>query len=302
MTDTWDCQEARVALGVYVLGAIDPAERVLVDAHLATCEACRAELAEFADLPTLLALVPAGEAIALAEGLSADDLFPASDFPADDLFPGDPQPDGAGPFPGLLAPLAETALPPVAETAFPRAASTPLPPVAETAVSDHGMLAPVHDLSVARRRRQRLAWTGVAAAVVLIGAAFFGGTRLAAPAASQASGSSPSGLSAQHPNGAPVGPLLTAHGSNGRATATVAYESMGWGVQVEALVTGIPVHVHCQMWVVESDGTRVQVGGWQTDAAEGTVWYPASSSLPAASIREFVITLATGPQITVMPA
>ena len=27
-----DCQEARISLGVYVLGAIDPAERALVDA------------------------------------------------------------------------------------------------------------------------------------------------------------------------------------------------------------------------------------------------------------------------------
>ena len=37
MTRTWDCQEARIALGVYVLGAIDPDERALVEAHLDTC-------------------------------------------------------------------------------------------------------------------------------------------------------------------------------------------------------------------------------------------------------------------------
>jgi hypothetical protein len=35
MTGSWDCAEARISLGVYVLGAIDPAERALVDAHLA---------------------------------------------------------------------------------------------------------------------------------------------------------------------------------------------------------------------------------------------------------------------------
>ena len=34
MTQTWDCADARLSLGVYVLGAIDPAERALVDAHL----------------------------------------------------------------------------------------------------------------------------------------------------------------------------------------------------------------------------------------------------------------------------
>ncbi len=61
-----DCPEARVSLGVYVLGAIDPAERALVDSHLATCRDCRDELAGLAGLPALLARVSTEEAIALA--------------------------------------------------------------------------------------------------------------------------------------------------------------------------------------------------------------------------------------------
>jgi predicted anti-sigma-YlaC factor YlaD len=61
-----DCPEARVSLGVYVLGAIEPAERALVDAHLATCRECRDELAGLAGLPALLARVSKEEAIALA--------------------------------------------------------------------------------------------------------------------------------------------------------------------------------------------------------------------------------------------
>jgi predicted anti-sigma-YlaC factor YlaD len=55
MTQVWDCTEARPSLGVYVLGAIDPAERGLVDAHLAACQECRDELAGLAGLPALLA-------------------------------------------------------------------------------------------------------------------------------------------------------------------------------------------------------------------------------------------------------
>jgi len=46
-----------MSLGVYVLGAIDPAERSLVDAHLLTCRDCRDELAGLAGLPALLARV-----------------------------------------------------------------------------------------------------------------------------------------------------------------------------------------------------------------------------------------------------
>ena len=57
MTQTWDCTDARLSLGVYVLGAIDPAERAMVDAHLVTCRDCRDELAGLAGLPALLARV-----------------------------------------------------------------------------------------------------------------------------------------------------------------------------------------------------------------------------------------------------
>jgi len=57
MTPTWDCTDARISLGVYVLGAIDPAERAMVDAHLPTCRDCLDELAGLAGLPALLARV-----------------------------------------------------------------------------------------------------------------------------------------------------------------------------------------------------------------------------------------------------
>jgi hypothetical protein len=66
MTQMMDCSEARVSLGVYVLGAIDPAERAMVDSHLAGCRDCRDELAGLAGLPALLARVGTAEAMALA--------------------------------------------------------------------------------------------------------------------------------------------------------------------------------------------------------------------------------------------
>jgi hypothetical protein len=47
-----------VRLGVYALGAGDEAERMLAESHLATCQACREELALLAPLRGLLARVP----------------------------------------------------------------------------------------------------------------------------------------------------------------------------------------------------------------------------------------------------
>jgi anti-sigma factor RsiW len=60
------CREIRQALGVYVLGAIDPAERAQVDEHLASCLECREELANLAGLPAMLRKVPIVEAERLA--------------------------------------------------------------------------------------------------------------------------------------------------------------------------------------------------------------------------------------------
>jgi anti-sigma factor RsiW len=66
MTGESSCREIRQALGVYVLGAIDPTERAQVDEHLATCPGCREELASLAGLPAMLRKVPMVEAERLA--------------------------------------------------------------------------------------------------------------------------------------------------------------------------------------------------------------------------------------------
>ncbi len=56
------CAEVRLALGVYVIGVIDPGERALVDQHLAACPKCRAELAGLAGLPAWLGSLTLDEA------------------------------------------------------------------------------------------------------------------------------------------------------------------------------------------------------------------------------------------------
>lgn len=50
------------SLGAYVLGALGPAERAELDAHLTGCAACREELASYAGLPALLSRVSLQEA------------------------------------------------------------------------------------------------------------------------------------------------------------------------------------------------------------------------------------------------
>jgi anti-sigma-K factor RskA len=55
------CREIRQLLGVYVVGAIDPSERAIVDDHLGQCALCRDELAGLAGLPAMLSRIPAAD-------------------------------------------------------------------------------------------------------------------------------------------------------------------------------------------------------------------------------------------------
>ncbi|MEV4507590.1 zf-HC2 domain-containing protein [Dactylosporangium sp. NPDC049525] len=57
---------------VYVLGALSPPERETYERHLADCAQCRAEVAEFGELPTLLGKLDPD----VAQALAADDVPP----------------------------------------------------------------------------------------------------------------------------------------------------------------------------------------------------------------------------------
>jgi hypothetical protein len=63
VTTPLNCAEAVVALGAYVVGALDPRERADVETHLAICPACRDELTELAPLPGLMSRLTLDEAI-----------------------------------------------------------------------------------------------------------------------------------------------------------------------------------------------------------------------------------------------
>lgn len=86
MTGSADCRDIRHALGVYVLGAIDPAERAVVDSHLSMCPECREELAGLAGLPALLRRIPVDEAQQLAD--EPDDELAGTDMPSDRVLEG----------------------------------------------------------------------------------------------------------------------------------------------------------------------------------------------------------------------
>jgi hypothetical protein len=72
LTRTRACGELRSELGVYVLGAMVPADRSAVESHLASCADCRDQLADLAGLPALLRRIPLDEVESLVSGSDAD--------------------------------------------------------------------------------------------------------------------------------------------------------------------------------------------------------------------------------------
>lgn len=61
----------RHELGAYVLGALEPAERRLVEDHVTSCTVCRDELAHLSAVPPLLDRISADEATADLPGIRA---------------------------------------------------------------------------------------------------------------------------------------------------------------------------------------------------------------------------------------
>jgi hypothetical protein len=259
MTRTADCPHEE-NLGVYILGALELEEREQFESHLAGCDSCLRGLAPLAGLPGLLKDADPAEVFAIAAGAEASRVV---ELPAARLNGHDPAaPDGDW-----------SAEPP------------------------GGLLATVHDIGSARRRKRALRWAGsAAAAVVLVVAGVAGGSLAARPGQPPAAASQTDGQTF----GTPAGPWQTISSppSSGPG-AVVMYRQMGWGTQLEAKVTGLPPGVRCQMTVLTSGGSAVTAGSWDTDAEAGTVDYPASADVTAASIKEIVITAGNRPPITI---
>ena len=75
------CAHVRLELGVYLFGAIEPAQRTVVNRHLRTCPACRTELSGLAGLPPLLRRIPP-DAVAGLINDDTPDAMPAAPLAA----------------------------------------------------------------------------------------------------------------------------------------------------------------------------------------------------------------------------
>ena len=262
MTSAWECADTRQALGIYVLGAIDPDERALVDAHVAGCRECREELAGLAGLPALLSRVDADEIgrIFLADADPEADLdLGRGTGPDADL--------GSGPDAG-----------PGTEPGAGRGAG----PLAVLEAPREDFVDSLVSLTEARRRRNRR-WQvlGAAAAVVIAAGGAAAGFQLA--------NGSPAGASAEP---APPASWQTAKTTSTQKgiDATIKYVRLSWGVAYDVQITGIPAGTTCQLWVTDGQGVHLLAAGWTVSSRDPDPWYPGSSWVPAGQVKGMDVT------------
>ena len=142
--------------------------------------------------------------------------------------------------------------------------------------------------------RRRLRWRRLAiaaAAVLIVGGGAVAGSRVLYSPATRPSASA-----------VPWAATVTGSDPQTGMSATVKYLRRPWGLAMLVQVSGISPGTRCELQVVDASGQAVPAGGWMVAAGHAWAWYPASSSLPAAEVRGFLITTARGQDLVSVSA
>ena len=253
------CGERRIALGAYVLGALEPAEGAEIEAHLAGCAGCREELAGLVGMPAMLGRMSQEEAVAAGAAPGAvvtlgPDVWAAV---------------GARSAASLVGGAPSTApVNPGARGGGPPAGSRPS--LLERTIAELAR----------RRRRQRLRWrAGVATgAVALVAMAVATGVLVVtrpAPAA---------------PAVAAVAHLSGADQSTGvQASAELYAES--WGTSIHLDVSGVPPRDQCELVAIGPDGSQQVAGTWTVGYTGGVEIAGATGISPSQLSSLQIVTL-----------
>ncbi|WP_028798961.1 anti-sigma factor family protein [Streptomyces sp. 142MFCol3.1] len=254
----------RLALGGYVLGTLPPAEMEQVRAHLAGCAECRAEHAQLAGLPALLATVTEAEAAGQTVPAAGEDLADR-----------------------LVARAAESA-----QGSSPARPTVPAVPQGPQA----GVLERLLQQAAARRRRTwRLQLAGAAASLTFIAAAV-GGTWLAAvgTVGSQATQPGPTAPTAWR----------TFSGSDPATgvTASVKVSPSAWGSVLQVSAKGAPAGITCRLQAVGPGGARADGATWRAGEYPPGTTIPGAIPMSPGAIEHFEIVAGDGQKLVTMQA
>ncbi|MGW2962647.1 zf-HC2 domain-containing protein [Streptomyces sp. NPDC001220] len=254
----------RLALGGYVLGTLPPAEMEQVRDHLAECAECRAEHAQLAGLPALLATVTATEA--------AGRTVPAAD---EDL---------AGRLVARAAESAQGTLP-------ARPAPTGVPPAREAGVLERLL----RQAAARRRRTWRLQLAGAAASLMLMAGAAVGTWLATAGSLSS---------EARQPGPTATAPVRTFSGNDPSTgvTASVKVSPSAWGSVLLVSAKGAPAGITCRLQAVGHGGVRADGATWRAGEYPPGTTVPGAVPMAPSAIEHFEIVAGDGQKLVTIRA
>ncbi|MDH2426952.1 zf-HC2 domain-containing protein [Sphaerisporangium sp. TRM90804] len=279
------CEDVRMSLGAHLMGALDAEESAQVEAHLAGCEACRAEYAELGGLTALLARVSEADIEQAASPPQAvlGRMIAASARRRrmNRLFL------------GLAASAAAVV---VGGTAWLAGGTAP-----QSAQSAQSADAPAAPLLAERDGAAPAASSSARAAASTPPSGHrdaTGDTLMAEPEqrAPFARTPEPSPLLKAERAGTVV---LKAAEDGVRATVTMI--AGGEGTTVRIALTGVATGTSCRVTAVGSDGTKAPAGSWTVDLG-GPATFTGHTELPLDGIVGFDIRSSAGDRLLWVPA
>ncbi|MEV7323229.1 zf-HC2 domain-containing protein [Streptomyces sp. NPDC093970] len=259
-----ECDDLRLALGGYVLGTLPPAETERVRDHLAGCAECRAEQAQLAGLPALLATVTAAEVAGRAEPAADGDL--------------------AG---RLVARAAETAQ--VGAPARPADAGG-------QRVREPGVLERLLRQAADRRRRTwRLQLAGAVASLALMTGAAAGTWLVTA-------GSLSSEAKRPGPTAPAVARTFSGSDAATGVTASVKVSPSAWGSVLLVSAKGAPAGITCRLQAVGRGGVRADAGTWRAGEYPAGTTVPGAVAMSPSAIEHFEIVTGDGQKLVTIRA
>jgi hypothetical protein len=263
------CPQVRAALGVYVLGAIDPAERSQVEAHLSMCPICRDELAGMAGLPALLSRVSEPQ-IAHVAG------------PPEELLD------------SLLAKAADQR----------RSEREQLRSQAEQAEADRAERERTELRTRRASRRRRWPPIAVAAGIVLFAGMLLGGL-VSGGGGGRPSGGivTPvphSTFAAPQPPPVSVVDVVTRTDPRTHVRAWIGLDKKEWGTALTIRIDGAPAGARCHLYAVSKNGSRDIAAGWRVES-EGYGDFFGSTMIARDQLTSFEVVTSDGRTLVTVP-
>ncbi|WP_369387364.1 anti-sigma factor [Streptomyces sp. CG1] len=255
----------RLTLGGYVLGALPSAEMEQVRIHLSACTECRAEHAQLAGLPALLATVTEAEASGQTVPAAETDLTDRLMVRAAESAQGSPLPE---------------------RPAAPAVSKSP----------EGGVLERLLQQAAARRRKSwRLQLAGAAVSLTFIAAAA-GGTWLAVIGSV--------GSQARPPGPTAPTAWRTFSGSDPTTgvSASVKVSPSAWGSVLQISAGGAPAGITCRLQAVGPGGARTDGATWRAGEYPPGTTIPGAVAMAPGAIEHFEILAGNGQKLVTIRA